>query len=85
MKTEQLYCHECKEKKKHRLAGFMPTFFTREETGGTWEKVAVCVECGGITPQAVTSEEIEQAHERYLGILVEEGVISEQRKQEVLD
>ena len=85
MKTENEYCYDCGEKKKHRVAGLMPTFFTQEESGGTWEKVAICTECGNLTPVAVTSDEIQNAHERYLSILVQEEIITEEKKNEVLD
>lgn len=47
-----------------------------------WANCAICNECGGLSVLPVTQEQLEQAHSRYLRLLVQEGIMT---KQEVMD
>lgn len=79
------HCVECGEEKVHKKIGMMPTFFTQDSHDDMWEKVALCVECGSLSPLPVNTDDIRNAHERYLTYLVEENIITEQEKQEALE
>lgn len=82
METETEYCDGCKSNTSHLQAGFMPEIFTKQESTSSWERVSICTECGGLTTQPVTNEEVKQAHSRYLSILVDEGIVTERELQE---
>lgn len=56
----------------------MPRLFTSGEVSSAWDKVAICTECGGLTTEAVRDQEVQNAHQRYLEILVEEEVMTEE-------
>lgn len=62
----------------------MPTYFITEEDTETWQNISVCSDCGDVRIKSVEPEDVRRAHERYLEILVEEGVMSEEEiKQEL--
>lgn len=76
MIEEDRYCDDCRTHTPHVNAGFMPVLFTKGDHSSSWENVAMCEKCGGLTSLAVTDEQAEQAHQRYLSMLIEREIMT---------
>lgn len=85
MSKRELHCQDCRGKTTHQELGFMPVFFTQEESSDEWENVAMCTECGGLSPLPVESEQVNRAHERYLQSLVKYGVMTREEVEEAVN
>lgn len=79
MKTETLQCYACGTETEHVMAGFMPLAFVgrgsaRDEYD--WANCGMCLECGGLSVLPVSDEQLEAAHDRYIRLLVDYGVMT---------
>lgn len=67
--------------------GFVPLGLLNPETeteSHAWVRVSVHKNSGQFRQEPISDEELELAEDRYVGFLVEHGVISEQQRDEVL-
>lgn len=83
MKTEEK-CPNCGEKTVHKEMGMLPVMFTQSEEKHKWEKSAMCLSCGSVTPRKVTEEELRDAHERVLKEYVRHGFLTEEQMKKEL-
>jgi len=78
------YCSECDKDTPHKEMGMLPTMFTQSEEEHKWEKSAMCLGCGSVTPRKVKEQELRNAHKRVLKEYVRHGFITEERMEEEL-
>ena len=78
MRTEERYCSSCGGKTTHVHAGFMPEYFVRDEASDSWENVSMCSECGSLSPLPVEASQVDRAHKRYLRMLVELNIMTQE-------
>lgn len=88
MKTVQRHCRKCSntpdDETEHKVLGFIPRAIFERDNDGVWVNASVCTECGGLTFKEPTEEEIDQAEERYLSLLVRLNLMSNQERKEIL-
>lgn len=76
-------CSNCGDT-DHVVLGFIPAVIASDRLDEHWFESAVCTICGGMTRLEPSMEQIEKASERYVNILVEEGIISETEAKNIL-
>lgn len=78
MKIKRQFCHNCTGQRDHAVMGMMPVMFTEGKAKAHWKKTLVCSVCGDINYDTVSNEEVDRAQERYLKVLVQLGLETEQ-------